>query len=467
MDKDQILTGGIMDKKMTLSVDDIQQIGRQSIGKTISEIIGESFVDKLGHKGQIGHILEEKLFGQKPHNDSEPDFKEAGVELKVTPIKKLKNGTFSAKERLVLNLINYETENMNDFEKSSFWKKNKQLYILFYEYIQDLPKSEYRIYSDLMHTFSKQDLTQVKKDWETIVAKIKKGRAHEISESDTMYLAACTKGANGNEFRNQPFSDIVAKPRAYSLKQSYITTQIRKLKDKSIYKLIDDDELDLISYLDKKLSQYVGKTTNELKSSFRITSTSKNINELLVSAMLNLKGGKISKSEEFIKANIKFKTIRLESDLSLKESMSFSNFKFNEIIYESWEDSTIREFFLTTKFAFCLFIGDKDNPVFKGVKFWNLDEKTLDNELKPVWEKTVFTIKTGNVYKSKFTNESNFPKASDNNFAHVRPKGRNSKDTYPLPFKDKLTGKDFYTKQCFWLNARFIKSVIKSLFNLV
>jgi DNA mismatch repair protein MutH len=455
-----------MDKKMTLSVNDIQNIGKQSIGKKISEIIGESFVDKLGHKGQIGHILEEKLFGQKPHNDSEPDFKEAGVELKVTPIKKLNNGTFSAKERLVLNLINYETENLNNFEESSFWKKNRQLYILFYEYIQDLPKSEYRIYSDLLHTFSKQDLTQVKKDWETIVAKIKDGKAHEISESDTMYLAACTKGANGNEFRNQPFSNIEAKPRAYSLKQSYITTQIRKLKDKSIYKLIDDDKLDLISYLDKKLSQYKGRNLKELKSLFRISSTSKNVNELLVSAMLGLKGKKISKSEEFIKANIKFKTIRMESDLSLRESMSFSNFKFDEINKESWDDSALRDFYLTTKFAFCLFIGGKENPVFKGVKFWNLDEQTLDNELKPVWEKTVLTIKLGNVYKSKFTNESNFPKASESNFAHVRPKGRDSKDTYPLPVKDKLTSKNYYTKQCFWLNASYIKLVILNLFNL-
>lgn len=33
---------------------------------------------------------------------------EAGVELKATPFKKLKSGKYSAKERLVLNIINYE-----------------------------------------------------------------------------------------------------------------------------------------------------------------------------------------------------------------------------------------------------------------------------------------------------------------------------------------------------------------------
>lgn len=39
----------------------------------------------------------------------------------------------------------------------------------------------------------------------------------------TMYLAACTKGANAASVRRQPFSQIPAKQRAYSLKGSYMT----------------------------------------------------------------------------------------------------------------------------------------------------------------------------------------------------------------------------------------------------
>ena len=57
------------------------------------------------NKGNLGQIIEEKFFHYKCNNDSQADFKEAGVELKVTPYKINKNGSFSAKERLILSLI--------------------------------------------------------------------------------------------------------------------------------------------------------------------------------------------------------------------------------------------------------------------------------------------------------------------------------------------------------------------------
>ena len=51
-----------------------------------------------------------------------------------------------------------------------------------------------------------------------IINKIRAGKAHEISEGDTNYLGACTKGANADSVREQPFNSIVAKQRAFCLK---------------------------------------------------------------------------------------------------------------------------------------------------------------------------------------------------------------------------------------------------------
>lgn len=59
---------------------------------------------------------------------------EAGVELKATPVKHTKNG-ISAKERLVLNIINYEKEFDKTFPTSSFWKKNQLMELGFYEHV--------------------------------------------------------------------------------------------------------------------------------------------------------------------------------------------------------------------------------------------------------------------------------------------------------------------------------------------
>lgn len=66
------------------------------------------------------------------------------------------------------------------------------------------------------------DLEIIKKDWEFITKKIAAGKAHELSEGDTFYLGACTKGANALSVRKQPFSEIPAKQRAYSFKQGYV-----------------------------------------------------------------------------------------------------------------------------------------------------------------------------------------------------------------------------------------------------
>ena len=55
------------------------------------------------------------------------------------------------------------------------------------------------------------------------MGKVRAGQAHLLTEGDTLYLAACTKGATAASVRQQPFSDIPAKQRAYSLKSSYMT----------------------------------------------------------------------------------------------------------------------------------------------------------------------------------------------------------------------------------------------------
>ena len=66
-------------------------------------------IDKKGRlstgKGAIGTVIEESWFGYTPNSESEPDFPEAGVELKVTPYVRGRGG-IRAKERLVCNIIN-------------------------------------------------------------------------------------------------------------------------------------------------------------------------------------------------------------------------------------------------------------------------------------------------------------------------------------------------------------------------
>lgn len=60
-------------------------------------------------------------------------------------------------------------------------------------------------------------------DFNVIKDKICAGKAHELSEGDTLYLGAATKAATSEDRREQPFSDELAKPRAFAFKNSYMT----------------------------------------------------------------------------------------------------------------------------------------------------------------------------------------------------------------------------------------------------
>jgi hypothetical protein len=63
-----------------------------------------------------------------------------------------------------------------------------------------------------------------------------------LSEGDTFYLGACTKSSNNKVTREQP-GLIRAKPRAFSLKPTYINYLLQK----NILHKIDKDSTSLVS----------------------------------------------------------------------------------------------------------------------------------------------------------------------------------------------------------------------------
>lgn len=454
------------DYNRKLTKEEIEEIGSQVVGKTLGELTNfNDDLDNLNNKGSIGEMIEQRVFGYSPNNNAEPDFFDAGIELKVTPIKKNKNGTYSAKERLVLNIINYMEEYKYNFENSNFWYKNEHLYLMFYLFEEDVPKEDYRIVKQMLYEYPEEDLLIIKQDWEYIINKIKNGLAHEISEADTLYLGACPKGKNKDSLREQPFSDIKAMQRAFCLKNSYMTNMVRKMiSNEELENIICPDELSNISFeeaLYEKVKNYIGKTKEDLSNYFGVNLNSKNYVERIFAKMLGIKGN-INDTEEFIKANIVCKTIRVKANGKIKESMSFPAFKYKDIIKEEWETSELRNSFAEKKYLFVIFKEQNDTFLFDGIKLWNMPLYVLDKDVKYVWKKTVEVISTGNIVKSiGKIRHTNFPGLQENDVAHVRPHGRDSTDVFELPVQDKLTKSNVYTKHCFWLNNKYIEKIIE------
>ena len=145
---------------------------RQAEGRTFGEIDESGRINNERSKGQLGQIIEESFFGYQVNSKSEADFANLGIELKVTPVKKNKNGSLSAKERLVLNIINYMDEVNTTFETSSFWNKNKELLLMFYEWLPEIKRADYRIIKSYLHKYAEEDLEIIKQDWQLINDKI-------------------------------------------------------------------------------------------------------------------------------------------------------------------------------------------------------------------------------------------------------------------------------------------------------
>ena len=230
----------------------------------------------------------------------------------------------------------------------------------------------------------------------------------------------------------------------------------------NVEKILEGTKKTFMEFINDTIKKYIGKSQTELKTLFKIDSTAKNINTIIINRMFNLKGN-LSDTDEFLKSNIQPRTVRIEKNGRIKESFPFPSFKYTELVNEEWETSEFRDRLENTKYLFFIFENNGEDYIFKGVKLWNMPETDIEEYVKEVWLKTKEVILSGNIVNSideKGYRTTNFPGMKDNRVCHVRPHAITMHDTFPLPVKDNFTGLEEYTKHCFWLNNTYIVSIL-------
>ena len=453
------------------SVKSIEAYAVKLVGKTFMDVVIENTnldnrekviraYGNMARKGGLGNLLEEVYFGYKANNDQHPDFYKAGLELKATPYEYTSKGLISAGERLVLTMISYDKPFESDFYKSHAWEKMRQILLVYYWRNKQLNSNLlYKIEYVKVFTPPEKDLIIIRQDYERIKEKIVQGLAHELSEGDTLYLGACTKGdtALGSTVPQYYNPDILAKRRAFCFKNSYMTFILRNYiagSSDGTESIIGDEGLKDLSfeeYVKDKVVPFIGYTVEDLCEAFQITyeRRPKNLESMLAFRILGIKG---NHAEEFEKANIVVKSIRIEKTNRIKENMSFPTFQFKELIKEDWDNSEFGNYLRDTRFLFVVYKYDKNNILrLRGFQFWNIPYDDLENHVRIVWEKTKKVIKEG--LKIEIVNgvrKNNLPKSTEDSVCHVRPHAQNAQDTYELP-----DGRPF-PKQCFWLNNSYI-----------
>lgn len=427
------------------SPESILEYAGQLAGKTLREAANLTQIDDPHRRrGAFGNALEEHYFHIEPNSRPTADFDGAGLELKSTPLKKNSKGELSAKERLVISQINYMTVVNEDFEHSHLMEKAKNILLVSYLYEPDKSPLDYQIQSAVQWSFPVEDLPQIKRDWEMVVNKVRAGHAEDISGSDTLYLEACTKAKDSSVRTGQPFSDVPAKPRAWALKASYMTAIQRRILDelRSIPREIGEKNLDLLELLRKRFSPYFGMAEEELAMQFGV-SKSKNRCARITKKILGV--AEDAEVEEFAKAGIVPKTIRLRKNGRPKEALSFPAFSYFDLAKRNFEDSDFLGY-LQQKYLFVLYRED-DAGVYRlqDICFWQMPEDDLKDASQ------CYDQMRDNVLKGRADISV---RSSENRCCHVRPHGRDSRDTRPQPFGPPVV------KKCFWLNQGYLQEEI-------
>ena len=443
----------------------------------------EAYANKL-RKGGLGNLLEEVYFGYKANSNQEADFPEAGVELKVTPYEVTQKGELRAGERLVLTMINYDSPIEMEFYKSHAWEKMRLIILIYYWRNKQLNSNLlYKIGFVKLFTPPEADLEIIKQDYDYIVNTIRDGRAHELSEGDTMYLGACTKGANAEKSTvPQYYGDkIPARKRAFCFKNSYMTYVLNHyiagktsdnsilkdanaLKEKSFEEILEDIVMKYVGMSDKELCELFGREYNNNKAQW---------NDLACKIL----GIRDEHADEFEKANIKVKTIRIEENNTMRESMSFPPFKFMDLVEEEYEDSALHDYFDETRLFFFVWKRDVDVYRVKGCQLWNMPHLDLNVTVRKEWEQYRHIIQYGVKFtkcvdsSGKMSFKNNLPNKSETEVIHVRPHATKAAyrfkngEEYGNVERDAnmLPSGEYMTTQSFWINNSYILKQLKRL----
>lgn len=444
----------------------------------------KSSYNEVAFKGGVGTLIEERYFGYKANSDARADFTDAGVELKTTCYDTRVDGSVRAGERLVLGMIAYDESIEAELEDSHMWEKGGNVLLIYYGRDKAIDKYDQRIDYVVLFTPPEEDMAVIREDYEIIQHYITEGRADELSESLTNYLGACTKGTTAAKSMRDQKVYAPGKPargRAWCYKNSYMNAVLHDyvIGDSGGEAIIKDPgqlkERTFDEYVISLVEPYIGMTDAEIAERLGLDANPKNKSfwRMIAYRLLGLNG---EHAEEFEKANIKARTVRIETNGSVKESFPLSPFKFADLAAEDeWEESELYGYFDVTRYFFTVFEASEDAYRLKGARFWSMPTKDIDGPLRDCWQAVRDRVRDGITFTKKVNKSgkeiiyNDLPGIADNSVAHVRP--HTSKSAYKLSDgtefgdleknADELPDGQWMTKQSFWLNSKYVYEIVK------
>lgn len=372
--------------------------------KKISDLIDTQIDINAKDKGAVGNLIQEYFFGIPRNSSPEPDFEEAGIELKSFGYWNDGNNQ-RADQRLALSKIDFmEFETEIPFNESHLYHKCRTMLLLAYL----LKLNHSRIDSEVKHIrlyeFDKlvqSDFEQILKDYRIIAKKIYDGKASKLSEGDTEFLGAARTGDKGSDLEIAPKNDK-ALPRRFVLKQSYMSYLVReyiipeKEFDEKIpcskgkYQLRVTRGKTFEEWLDEIDLKYAGKSARKISRLKAINSitgpvslTQKNDYSRIGLAMLGIKSNKDAYLQ---KTNTVVKSVRISKTGIMEQNWSFPNFCVEDIQNQEWEESEVFLYLSEQRILMQIFVESDNQYIYRGHLFLKFTPEQLDKYVRQTWE---------------------------------------------------------------------------------
>jgi DNA mismatch repair protein MutH len=435
------------------SRDEVLRRAATLAGRALANLVsGSQLSDLAARKGDVG-MLVESYFGIPPNSRREADFPGAGIELKVAPLVR-RGATLRSKERTVISMIDYGAI-VNETWANAGLRKKLRILFVFYEHLEGRPKSDFTILRT--HLWEPTGVIEqvIRRDWELLRLKVQQGRAHLLSESDGQILGPCTKARDSQVRVHQPITHLspTAKPRAFALKPRFVNAIYQHARGSlaEMDSLLRGMRLTTPSSVEEQLrrrfARHIGKRTAEVAAEFGVGGgAGKSFAAGVVRAAFGATDP--GSDKELGAAGLTVRSPRVSPELEPYESISFPAFDYNELLEEEWEDSDLLSHVEQMVFV-PLIATSKQTPQadcrLGTPVFWRPSLEELGT-MRREWEMYREEIRRGRADR--------LTPASQTQILHVRPHGRDSRDTRPAP------GIGPVVKKSFWLNKRFVAALL-------
>ena len=443
----------------------------------LAEVLGRTkFNESEKAVGKTGvGVLAELYLGRAQNSSEDPDIGELSVEVKTLPMERRgKRRDWAVKEPTSLTMIQYDVVDKEAWAQAYVRGKLERILWIPYEHDYD-DKRKHRFREPFLWSPDPEDLPAFEKDYNAVRKVINQGRAHELSETLSLILAARRKGESGED-RSQPHSALRAPSRAWALKTGYTGTILEKYvlqqKPVSLLDLAKTEKgpalrtlrgikqlEDVMPFVEQQYLQFEGQEMHEIAAALGVRiGAGKNRNATLVRQVLGLPSKGVV--EEFEKLGIRVHQLNVRpSDGVLHEAVSFPAMKLKKFVEEEWESSEFAEhvdriLFVPTYSE----TGKVDSKRTLGrAFFWEPDGHQTEG-IAAEWRMFQRLIREGKAayLEGEHRKTAQVPNETGTTFIHMRPHGRRGEDVD----EDHLG--NTVTKQSLWLNKRFVEGLLAS-----